>query len=213
MFVDQTINIRKFPLELLLIAPLLALTTSVFISLAAGLIFSVALLLTAGSVSAVRNFVGWQMRLPMLMLIVATWISLLEMLLTAWFFDLRQQLGIYLPLLAINSLVFAVSEEYYLRLPLRLALFHALRIGGMVLMLFLATGIVREILTFGSVLRDAGIILNSTEVRHLSPTDNGTGLILVGKAPGAFICLGLVFGLWKYFTDNRRVNMSMNKQG
>jgi len=213
MFVDQTTSIRKFPLELLLIAPLLALTNSTLVSFSTGLIFSVLLLLIAVSVTAVRSFIAWQVRLPMLILIAATCVSLLDMLLTAWFFELRQQLGIYLPLLAINSLVFSVSEEYYLRMPLRQSLVHALRVGGVVLLLLIVTGIIREILTYGSLLHDAGLILTSTENTHPATSDNGTGLILIGKAPGGFFCLGLVFGLWNYLMGNKQSNMSEKKQG
>ena len=126
---------------------------------------------------------------------------------------MRQQFGIYLPLFAINGLVFAASEEYYLRMPLRRSLFHALRLGGIVLLLFLATGIVRETLTFGTLFRDAGNILNSTGIRNLVHPGDASGLILTGKAPGAFICLGLVFALWNYMTNFKWINSSMNKQG
>ena len=202
----------SLPGELLLIAPLLALSYSAIISFSAGLIFLMLLLLVAGTVSTVRNFIVRQVRIPLLMLIVATWISLFDMVLTAKFYDLRQQLGIYLPLLAINSLVFATSEEHYLALPLRKSLTHALRIGGLVLLLFLAVGSTRELLTHGSLFRDAGLGFSGIGI-NLKQYDNGSGLVLAGKAPGAFICLGLVVAVWNYAAGIRRATAGLSKQG
>lgn len=213
MSINNITSIKNLPVELLLIAPLLALSNSVIIGLSTGLVFLVLLSLIAVSVSALRRFTAWHVRIPMLLLAAATWISLLDIALTAWFYDLRQQLGIYLPLLAINSLVFAVSEEHYLRLPVRESLFHALRIGGLVLSLFLATGIIRELLAYGSLFQDAPVIFNGSGMQHLVHHDTAAGLKLVGKAPGAFICLGLVFALWNYLTGARRPETSLNNQG
>lgn len=189
---------------MLLIAPLLALSTSINISISAGLVFTLLLLLIAVSVSAARYFIGWQVRLPLLMLIIATWISLFDMFLTAWFYELRQQFGIYLPLLAVNSLVFAAAEEYYLRMPLRISLSHAVRTGAIVMALFVATGTVREILVPGGLFRHLDIVIHG---------GNDAGLVLAGKAPGAFICLGLVFALWNYFTGSKRAGLPINQQG
>lgn len=213
MFNNRAVDFRKMPVELFLIAPLLALSNSVITAFSTGLIFWVLLVLIAVSVSAMRNFTVRQVRVPMLMLITATWISLFDIVLTAWFYDLRQAVGIYLPLLAINSLVFAASEEYYLRLPLRESMLHALRTGAIVLMLFLAAALVREILAFGSLFRHATIVFNEPGIQELAHPDNASGLLLAGKAPGAFICLGLVFALWNYCSNARRATTFMNKQG
>lgn len=206
----QKTSIREIPPELLLIAPLLALSTSISLSISAGLVFTLLLVLIAATVSAARYFIGWQVRLPLLMLIIATWTSLFDMFLTAWFYELRQEFGMYLPLLVVNSLVFAVVEEYYLRWPLRTTLSHALRTGGMLLLLFAATGAVREILATGGLFRDLGY---GTDFKvHLVHAGNAAGLSLAGKAPGAFICLGLVLAVWNYFKHGKRAGLSINQQ-
>lgn len=210
MFNNRTVDIGGFPVELLLIAPLLALSNSVILGVSAGLIFSVGLVLIAGSVSTVRYVISRPFRIPLLLLIAATWISVIDMLLTAWFYELRQQLDIYLPLLAINGLVFAAAEEYYLALPLRKSLTHALRTGGLVLLLFLVTGAVRELLIHGSLFRDAGLIFTSTGL-DLKHHDTVFGLVLAGKAPGAFICLGLVIAAWNYVKGTTRITPGTSK--
>lgn len=208
--VDNKLNI---PVELFVIAPLLALSNSIILGFCSGLIFSILLLLVAGSVSLIRNFIVRQLRIPLLILITATWISLFDMLLTAWFYDLRQQLGVYLPLLAVNSLVFAATEEYYLALPLRKSLSHALRIAGLVMLLFLVMGGLRELLTHGSLFRDAGLIVNGSGILHPEQNHTDFGLVLAGKAPGAFICLGLVIAVWNYIAGTLRTASGMSKQG
>lgn len=210
--INNAASEHYFPAELFLMAPLLALSTSVVLGFSAGLIFSVVLVLVAGSVSAARSFIARPVRIPLLLLIMATWISLFDMLLSAWFYDLRQQLGIYLPLLAINSLVFATAEEHYLTQPLRKSVPHALRIGGMVMVLFLAAAGVREFLAYGSLMGDAGLIFGGAGV-HIKPHATIPGLVLAGKAPGAFICLGLVFAAWNYSIDKMRAVPATSKPG
>ena len=117
-----------------------------------------------------------------------------------------------LPLLAVNSLVFAAAEEYYLRLPLRTTLSHALRTGAMMLVLFVATGSIREILTSGGLFRDLGIVMHGADIKLHLHAGAHTGLVLAGKAPGAFICLGLVFALWNYFTNSKRAGSSIYEE-
>jgi len=197
MFIDHATTDKRIPAELLLLPPLLALSTTLSISLTAGLMFSLLLVAIAVSVSIIRNFISWRIRIPFLILIIATWISLFEMVLMVYFYGLREQFGIYLPLLACNSLVFAVSEECYLRLPLRQSLDHAVRTGLVVLLLFITTGTLRELLTFGSL----GVGMTWTgSALHLDPRlpDTVTGLAITRAAPGAFLCVGLIIALWNY---------------
>ncbi|OGT83382.1 MAG: hypothetical protein A3G96_05420 [Gammaproteobacteria bacterium RIFCSPLOWO2_12_FULL_52_10] len=197
MFIDHATTDKRIPAELLLLPPLLALSTTLSISLTAGLMFSLLLVAIAVSVSIIRNFISWRIRIPFLILIIATWISLFEMVLMVYFYGLKEQFGIYLPLLACNSLVFAVSEECYLRLPLRQSLDHAVRTGLVVLLLFIATGTLRELLTFGSL--GAGMTWTGSELSlDLHLPDTVTGLAITRAAPGALICIGLIIALWNY---------------
>lgn len=201
MYIKPSVAPGDLPPELLLIAPLFALSTSVIVSFAAGTVFLCLMVLTAISVSTLRRFIIWQIRLPFLILIIATWATLFDMGLTAYFYDLRNQMGIYLPLLAFNSLVFAASEEYFLKNSAGKSLIHAIKYGLIILLIFIVAGIIRELLIYGSLFRDSGLIRSGTEI-SLVLVDYGrySGFSILHVAPGAFICLGLIFGLLKYFT-------------
>ena len=194
MVIDRYPHHRQIPAELLLIAPLFALSTTLNSSLAAALLFLLLLVVIAVTVSILRHFIAWRLRIPFLILIIATWISLFDIAATTYFYGLREQLGIYMTLLAYNSLVFAAAEEYYLRLPVRQSLLHAVRTGMVIFTLFLATGTVRELLSFGKL--GSGLGWSGAD-GFLHPV-SATGLAITQAAPGAFICVGLLFGLWNY---------------
>ncbi|MBF8269897.1 MAG: electron transport complex subunit RsxE [Gammaproteobacteria bacterium] len=203
MAIDYTTTDKPVSAELLLIPPLLALSTTLIISFTAGLMFLFLFAAIAVSVSLLRHFISWRLRIPFLLLIIATWISLFEMVLMVYFYGLREQFGVYLPLLACNSLVFSVAEEYYLRLPLRLSLQHAVRTGLVIFLLFVTTGTFRELLAFGSL--GTGMTWTGSAL-HLDPhlPDTVTGLAITRAAPGAFLCLGLLIALWNYCTGRYR---------
>jgi electron transport complex protein RnfE len=190
MIIERIQPDKRPAAELLLIPPLLALSINLRMSLAAGLTFVILLLVIAVSVSLVRQFIAWQLRLPCLALIIATWISMLDMALLAEQYELRQQFGLYLPLLACNSLVFTLSEDTFLRRHIRVAISRAAGIGLLVLSLFLVTGIARELLAYGTAGAD------------LQP-DLATVLPIAATAPGALLCTGLVFAAWKFLADRR----------
>ena len=188
---------QTVPAELYAIAPLLALSTTLSGSLAAGLLFVVLLLVIAVSVSLLRHFIAWHLRLPFLLLIIATWMCAADMLVTAYFYELRLQFGVYLPLLACNSLVFAMAEGHYLRMPSGQALVYGARTGLVIILLFLAVGLVRELLSSGSL-----------GLRHITPAVNYRSVAMAGAAPGALISAGLMLGLWNHLIAKSRATAS-----
>ena len=205
MFIAHATTDNAVPAELFLIPPLLVLSTTLLISLLAGLMFILLLVVIAVSVSMLRHVIAWRIRLPFMMLIIATWISVFEMVVMVYFYESRGQFGAYLPLLACNSLVYVLSEEYYLRLPIRQSLYHAARTGLMILLLFVTTGAFRELLSFGTLA--AGINWSGPALDPVQlSTGNPTGLSIANTAPGALVCLGLIFALWNYLSGMLRNN-------
>jgi len=190
-------NRQTLPAELYVIAPLLALSTTLGGSFAAGLLLAVLLIVIAVSVSLLRHFIAWHLRLLFLLLIIATWTGVADMLVTAYLFELRLQFGIYLPLLACNSLVFAMAEGHYLRMPSAQALVYAARSGLVIILLFLVVGLVRELLSSGSL-----------EMWHLTPAVSRNSVAMAGVAPGALISAGLLIGLWNHLIAMFRATAS-----
>lgn len=201
MFADFSENSRHYPVELLFIAPVLALTSKLVIGLSAGIIFLLLIILTAISVSVVRKFISYQLRIPFLVLIIATLITLIELVLKAYAFDLYNKFGIYTPLLAINSLVFACAEGSFLRSSFRVSLNQAFRAGLLVLILCAATGALREILNYGTLFSDAELILKEVNLGIvIFKFGSGGGFTLAGNAAGAFLCCGLILALRNYLS-------------
>ena len=91
--------------------------------------------------------------------VTATVVALSERLLQAWYYELSVDLGIYLPLLAMNALLLGGMQEYVLRQPFRQSCLAALVMAVVVLLVCIVVGIVRG-LTFLPVLHDgSGLFL------------------------------------------------------
>lgn len=190
--------------QLIAIAPLLALSTTFISSLAAGTLSLLLILLVAVSFSLIRHFISYSVRIPVIILIIASWMTLIEMGVRAYFYDLSVHLGVYLPLIAINSLVFARAEEFYLRNSVRSSLLNGLVTGFILFFLFLIIGTIREILSYGTLFRDSELIFRDLDaVINLVPVPEFSGLVILQGAPGALLTAGLVLAAWNYFFQQR----------
>jgi len=177
------------------IAPLAAKSLTVLSALVIGLVWSLVFLLSSVTVAALRKVVPHAARLPFILLITSTWISLADLLLQAWFYEMRAGLDIYLPLIALNSLAIMLLEEKMLRTPvtgvLKPALFHS---SG-VLIIVLSVGLLREVLTHGRLFTDAAM-LHPALAEIIPPfLPRLFNLPLFGSAAGAFLVIGCVLAL------------------
>lgn len=125
------------------LAPLLAPARSLMSGIGMGLAFAVLLLLCVLIIGALRRAIPWNARLPFILLITATSVTVLDRLMQAWLFDLHAELGIYLPLLAVNTLILATLEESVLGRPLRRSLAPAAVTAVAAFLLVAATGLLR----------------------------------------------------------------------
>lgn len=92
--------------------PTLAVTTSAFNGLGMGLAFTVVLVFSNMLVSLLRNVIPDKVRIPAFVLIIATFVTLLQMLLQKFVPTLYAALGIYLPLIVVNCIILARAEAF-----------------------------------------------------------------------------------------------------
>ncbi len=107
-------TVRENPLFRLVLGlcPSLAVTTTVESGLGMGLATSVALILSSVSVSVLRKIIPDKVRIPALILIIATFVTLLEMVMQAYLPNLYSSLGVFLALIVVNCLLFARAETF-----------------------------------------------------------------------------------------------------
>lgn len=189
--------------QLLGLCPLLAVTGTLVNGLALGLATLLVLLGSSTVVSLIRHQVRPEIRIAVFVLIIASLVTAVELLMNAWFHELYQVLGIFVPLIVTNCAILGRAEAFASRQPPLVAAMDGLMMGlGFCAVLVLLGGM-RELLGHGTLLRGAEFLFGPwatlLEIRIL-PMDEG--LLLALLPPGAFIGLGLLLAA-KNWIDHR----------
>jgi len=90
---------------LLGLCPLLAVSNSVINALGLGIATTLTLVLSNGLVSSVRSYILPEIRLPLFVLMIAGIVTIIELLMNAWFYELYKTLGIFIPLIVTNCAI------------------------------------------------------------------------------------------------------------
>ena len=163
--------------------PTLAVTTAAINGLGMGIAVIVVLTLSNLIVSLIRKAVPKDIRIPIFITVIATFVTMIDLLMHAYTYDLWKALGIFIPLIVVNCIILGRAEAFASKNPVHYAVLDGLGMGvGFTLSLFLL-GSIREILGNGSWL---GIHLwNFKMFMFILP-------------PGAFITLGFLAAFFKY---------------
>lgn len=131
--------------------PTLAVTTSAINGAGMGLTTTVILVLSNMMISALRKVIPDRVRIPAYIVIVATFVTLVQFLLQAYIPSLNDALGIYIPLIVVNCIILGRAESYASKNGIMLSMFDGLGMGlGFTIGLTLI-GIFREILGNGTI--------------------------------------------------------------
>ncbi len=168
---------------LLGMCPVLAVTTSAENGLGMGLATTFVLVCSNVVVALMRKVIPSGVRIPAFIIIIATFVTVVQLCMEAWVYDLFLALGIFIPLIVVNCLILGRAEAFASKNPVSRSVFDGLGMGlGFTLALFIL-GAVREIFGSGAIL---GFDL-------LGPSFQP--IILMILPPGAFITLGLLLAL------------------
>lgn len=172
--------------------PALAVTTSAENGLGMGLATTFVLVCSNFVVSSLRKLIPGQVRIPAFIVIIASFVTVVQLCMEAYVYDLYKALGIFIPLIVVNCLILGRAEAFAFRnSPLR-ATIDGFGMGiGFTLALFIL-GAVREVLGSGALL---GVSLFGPDY---------VPFLLLILPPGAFIALGcLLAGMNRYEARNQ----------
>lgn len=163
--------------------PTLAVTTSVMNALGMGAAATFVLICSNVVIAALRNFIPSKIRIPAFVVVIAAFVTIVQLLMKAFLPDLDKSLGIFIPLIVVNCIILGRAEAFASKNQVLPSLFDGLGMGiGFTLALtIIAT--VREILGNGTLF---GISLFG---------DSFPAALIMIMAPGGFITLGLLLGL------------------
>ena len=157
--------------------PTLGTTSSAINGMSMGLATAFVLICSNTVIAAVKNIIPNMVRIPSFIVIIASFVTLLQMVMQAYVPDLYKTLGLFIPLIVVNCIVLGRAEAFASKNGPVSSFFDGLGIGlGFTLALTLL-GAVRELLGTGKIFNFS-----------LVPEDYG--MLLFVLAPGAFIALG-----------------------
>jgi len=178
--------------QLLGLCPLLAVTTSLINGLTLGLASTLVMLGASVSVSLARNHIPREIRLPVFVLVIAAFVTAVDMLMSAYLDGLHRVLGIFVPLIVTNCAIIGRVEAFASRQAVVPAAADAVATGLGFTAVLASLGAMRELVGFGRILGE------------LSAGDSDSGGLLIAiLPPGAFIGLALLVAL-KNYLDQRR---------
>ncbi|MBF0217908.1 MAG: electron transport complex subunit E [Gammaproteobacteria bacterium] len=182
--------------QLLGLCPLLAVSSTAINGLGLGMATTLVLIASNATISIIRNWVRPEIRIPVFVMIIAAFVTAIELSMSAWFYELYRVLGIFIPLIVTNCAILGRAEAFASRQKIVPSIVDGAMMGiGFTIPLFIL-GALREISGAGTLFAQAHLMFG--EGAHwLTMTlfpDYG-GFLLAILPPGAFIGLGLLIAL------------------
>ncbi|HPQ71052.1 MAG TPA: electron transport complex subunit E [bacterium] len=170
--------------------PTLAVTTSAENGIGMGLAAMFVLVCSNAIVSLIRNIVPGKVRIPVFIVVIASFVTIVDLTMNAFFHPLHKALGLFIPLIVVNCIILGRAEAFANRNPVLASIVDGLGMGiGFTLALFIL-GSVRELLGNGTIL---GVNILGAALSAAGMTFSP--VIVMILPPGAFIALGLILGV------------------
>ncbi len=192
VFLNGLIKENPTFVQLLGMCPTLAVTTSLFNGLGMGLSATVVLIASNVLISMLRKIIPDKVRIAAYIVIIATFVTIVEMALKAFLPDLATSLGIFIPLIVVNCIILARAEAFASKNSVGKSAMDGLGMGlGFTGALCIISAI-REFLGAGTIwgIKIYGDIL--------SP------IAIIGMPPGGFIVLGMLIALINYIVAKNK---------
>lgn len=163
--------------------PTLAVTTSAINGIGMGLSTTVVLILSNMLISALRNIIPDRVRMPAFIVVVASFVTIVQFLMQGFLPSLYESLGIYIPLIVVNCIILGRAESYASKNPVIPSMFDGIGMGLGFTFGLTCIGIIREILANGSIF---DVNISILDDFHIT---------LFGLAPGAFFVLSALVAI------------------
>ena len=171
--------------------PTLATTTSVISALSMGLAATAVLICSNVVISALRKLIPDVVRIPCYIVIIATFVTVVQLLLQAFLPDIYDMLGVYLALIVVNCIILGRAEMYARKNNVVNSALDGLGMGIGFLLALVLMATVREVIGAGSF---AGIEIGFLQDYKIS---------ILTAAPGGFLVYGLLIALMNKLTEKK----------
>ncbi len=182
--------------QILGLCPLLAVTNTTVNGLGLGLATTLVLVASNLIVSLIRNIVRPEIRLPAFVMIIASLVTAIELAMNAWFHDLYNILGIFIPLIVTNCAILGRAESFAVKNPPLPAVVDALAMGLGFCAVLVVLGGMREAIGSGTLFANASLMFGEwADALTITLVEEYRGFLLAILPPGAFIGLGILIAI------------------
>ena len=161
--------------------PTLAVTTSAINGFSMGLAVTFVLAMSNMFISLLKNFISDDIRIPAFIVIIATFVTIVDLSLQAYIPSLYESLGLFIPLIVVNCIVLGRAEAFASKNDVFSSIIDGLGMGIGYAIALTVLGMLREFLGTLSIFN--------------YKIFSGDGALMFILAPGAFICLGFLMAL------------------
>ena len=172
--------------------PTLAVTSSAINGIGMGLSTAAVLICSNLFISLLRKVIPDKVRIPCFIVVIATFVTIIQFLLQAYLPSLNASLGLYIPLIVVNCLILARAEAFASKNSPIDSIFDGIGMGLGFTVALGFLGLVREFI-------GAGTLFNVAVLPDAFPKT-----LLFVMAPGAFFTLGCLMALLNYFKNKKK---------
>jgi electron transport complex protein RnfE len=179
--------LRENPILVLLLGtcPTLAVTSSAINGMGMGFATTFVLFMSNVFISVVKDFVPDKVRIPAFVVVIASFVTIVDLLMQAYTPALSNQLGIFIPLIVVNCIVLGRAEAFACKNSIFSSFIDGLGMGLGFTFALVTIGSIREMLGAGSIFGFKFI------------NETADGILIFILAPGAFITLGFIIAILK----------------
>jgi electron transport complex protein RnfE len=179
--------LKENPILVLLLGtcPTLAVTSSAVNGLGMGLATTFVLFMSNVFISVVKDFVPDKVRIPAFVVVIASFVTIVDLLMQAYTPSLSNQLGIFIPLIVVNCIVLGRAEAFACKNNIFSSFIDGLGMGLGFTLALVVIGSIREMLGSGAIFGYKFI------------NETADGILVFILAPGAFITLGFIIAILK----------------
>ncbi len=189
--------------QLLGLCPLLAVTSTITNALGLGLATLLVLVGSNVTVSIVRNWVPKDIRIPVFVMIIAGFVTIVQLMMNAYTFGLYQSLGIFIPLIVTNCAIIGRAEAFASKNTVPLSAFDGLMMGLGFMLVLVVLGAIRELIGQGTLFDGADLLLGPwAQALRIEVFSFDNQFLLAILPPGAFLGLGSLIAA-KNVIDNQ----------
>ena len=181
---------------LLGLCPLLAVTNNIVNAIGLGLATTFVLVASNTTVSIFRHTIRKEIRIPVFVLLIASFVTIVELMMQAYFYDLYLILGIFVPLIVTNCAILGRAEAFASKNTWGKSALDGLMMGIGFSIVLIILGAMRELIGSGTLFDQSSLLLGSLgDTLSMVIFEDYQGTLLAVLPPGAFIGLGLIVAI------------------